>query len=414
MKKLLRRPLLIIALFLSIIAFSISEIDKNFSVDKKIFINGRINEVVEFENFVIYKVNKFECVASLDFSGCIVGQKIEIEGFKKNIDEEWKQKKQNNGILATIQVTNLKEKPASLFLKKFDRLKFKLSFTLENQYKENSFLSKNVVLGIKKDFPKILKEKFQNLGISHLLSISGLHLGIFFIMMKFFIGEINNLKRFFFILFCIIMYNLIVGFKISLIRATFFVIIYMLSFFLETRYDIISCASFCIIITLLLNFSYINNLGFKLSYLAVFSIGIYDPILKKYIKIKSLRLSLCSIILTLPLILKYFETYSSISLLSNMILVPIFSIYFNTTIITLIIGFINIEASKVFVIINSTLEKFFLYIVDILYKFYPYFYEIKQISKCQRLIYYIIVISIAIIWEIKCIKEQKNEVSGFY
>ena len=169
---------------------------------------------------------------------------------------------------------------------------------------------------------------FKNLGTSHLLAISGLHIGvlislIYFILLKFRIS-VDYIEKI--ILIIIPLYMLLSGASASVLRAGFMIILYIL--LRRRNIDKLGSLLFTFLILLMYNPLYVFNIGFQLSFLITFCLlmsGTYIKNSRNKIH-GAFRISVISTLGSIPILLYNFYTIVYISVFSNIILVPIFSV----------------------------------------------------------------------------------------
>ncbi len=155
-----------------------------------------------------------------------------------------------------------------------------LAFGIRKKVEELSFdidletFTMGVVLGDKSRISRGLDELFKNTSTSHLLAISGLHLGI---VLGFLLGTFSffSLKfqiKYILTFILVSIYVFIIGFSPSVQRAYIMTIIFLLSkiFFDKSNSKKSLCIAF--VITLVINMSLIKNIAFQMSYMALYGI----------------------------------------------------------------------------------------------------------------------------------------------
>ena len=206
--------------------------------------------------------------------------------------------------------------------------------------KANKGYLKVFILGDKSDLDN--KDIYSNLGIFHLFCISGMHISIITIFLSKILKKFKykNIIIYLFFLFFIFITN----YQISIIRSCLSKIFsninskYKLNIASKDRLILI------VIFLLIINPFYINNTGFRFSTLISYSIINYSYLLedKSYIK-KSLIISFISFITSIPLLINNYYSVNFLSILLNIIYVPIVTfIIFPLSIIDLMIPIDNI------------------------------------------------------------------------
>jgi len=194
-----------------------------------------------------------------------------------------------------------------------------------------------LLIGYKKNLDKELMNAYSSTGVIHIIAISGLHLGMIYALLLWLFRPMNHFKNMQWlkrgiILLIIWGFTLLTGAGASVLRAAV-----MFSFILlaaqqnrpNHMMNTLAGSAFCL---LLYHPLFLWDIGFQLSYAAVLGIVLFaKPIEKRiYLENKILRhcWQLCSVtlaaqLLTLPLLLYYFNSFPNLFLLTNFIAVPI-------------------------------------------------------------------------------------------
>ena len=257
---------------------------------------------------------------------------------------------------------------------------------------EQSFLSA-ITLGYKADLSDELKTAFNATGTSHILAVSGLHVGIVYIVIMFFFSFMGNrgasffLKQIF-ILICLWGYVFITGMPVSVIRAAIMLSLLCIGKLFNRKgfsYNTLAIAAF---FSLIINPFYLFNVGFQLSFACVFAILFFQPkIVKLYTpkhKLSNyfwnlLTVSLAAQLGAFPIVLFYFGTFPTYFFITNLLILPFIGgiIYFavSLTLVSLL-AFLNLDflqlVSKVIIIVMQFLIKTVLKVV--------YFFESLPMS----------------------------------
>ncbi|SDL69243.1 competence protein ComEC [Daejeonella rubra] len=200
---------------------------------------------------------------------------------------------------------------------------------------EASSLASTLILGYRADLNKDLIEAYSKTGTMHILSVSGMHVGIVFLVLSFLLKPMNRTRKLILIRAIIIItliwfYSLLTGFSPSVCRSAL-----MLSFVVlgkamnknQNTYNLIAISAFFL---LLYDPYYLFDVGFQLSYLAVTGLVYFHPIIYNafYIKNKLLdhvwsycALSIAAQLATFPLSLYYFHQFPMYFLISNLLIV---------------------------------------------------------------------------------------------
>ena len=266
----------------------------------------------------------------------------------------------------TINLENLTQQSGRASF--VDALKNKTkSILLDNMTEENAGFSYAVLFGDKSLLTETYTEIFRNGGLAHILAVSGMHIA-FLVGAILFVLKLCKVKKkvqFFVILGILFVYNLLCGFAPSVFRASVMSLCLMLGMLLGERNDNVSNISFAGVIILIFQPLYLFDVGFLLSFGAVFGIFIFAKTFEKlFVKIKlpkflasSVSVIIAATLGTLPWVCKYFKILAPISLISNLIVVPLFSVMY---VLLLFAVAINLIISLPFLIVAS---QFFVNIV---------------------------------------------------
>lgn len=154
-------------------------------------------------------------------------------------------------------------------------------------------------------------------------------------------------KRLYLTMFILIFYGYMVYFPISIVRAGAMYFLYVAAYFLERRYDSINALFFIGFILLIYRPMTIFSISFQLSFMATLSILLLSPILnEKLNKITGPLSSLLSVTLaaqigTLPIMAYHFNQVSLISLLTNLLIIPIISPMLSIAFFSILIGAVS-------------------------------------------------------------------------
>ena len=277
----------------------------------------------------------------------LVNANIEDVSEKTNFYSfDYKKYNENRGIFKKITINEIYEiKNIDSVYFKFLILRNKLSLKINKELTfDKSGYFQALIFGDKGYLLKDDINSFKNLGTSHLLAISGLHIGIlisliYFILLKFRVS-VDYIEKF--ILIIIPLYMLLSGASASVLRAGFMIVFYIL--LRRKNIDKLGSLLLTFLILLIYNPLLIFNIGFQLSFLITFCLlmsGTYIKNSRNKIY-GAFRISLISTLGSIPILLYNFYTITYISVFSNIILVPIFSIViFPLVIFSYIVFLIN-------------------------------------------------------------------------
>ena len=142
---------------------------------------------------------------------------------------------------------------------------------------EDGPILKAMLLGIKGEIDEDIRESFQKSGAAHILAISGLHIS-FICMMLIKLMQILGINRYIRVaagMIFTILYVMMVGSTPSAIRACVMSSLYLISTVIKRSYDIMTAMSAAAFLILITNPGYLYDIGFLLSFAAVFGVGFY-------------------------------------------------------------------------------------------------------------------------------------------
>ncbi|MDO5509931.1 MAG: ComEC/Rec2 family competence protein [Weeksellaceae bacterium] len=258
--------------------------------------------------------------------------------------------------------------PALAFSKYKNHIKDKMH---ELEYSESAriFISA-LVLGDRNDMNRDWQDRLSSAGIMHLFAISGLHIGILFALFMLILYPLLYLPRgrwirIFIALLFIWCFAWFVGFSPSVSRAALMISLYYSALALQRPQPLFHTLALAGIVNL---FWYPNDLyhvGFQLSYAAVFFIVWLREFMLQIIpkfprKIKYLRdimaVTISAQFGVTPISIFYFQKFTGLFLLGNMLLLPFASILLAICFITVVLLSLDIHIPYYTIAINGLFE----------------------------------------------------------
>ncbi|EKF1560336.1 DNA internalization-related competence protein ComEC/Rec2 [Listeria monocytogenes] len=188
-----------------------------------------------------------------------------------------------------------------------------------------------LISGEKSGFSPEMYEVYQQMGVVHLLAISGLHVNlligaIYFLLLKFGITRERAITC---LLVFLPFYVILTGANPPVIRAATMTALLLLSEKYTTKWSSFSAICFSFILFFLLQPYVVKEVGFQLSYAVSFGIILSSTqILTKQQNAftKSLAISFISTIMSSVVMMYHFYSFSWVGIFFNLIYVPIFTI----------------------------------------------------------------------------------------
>lgn len=192
-----------------------------------------------------------------------------------------------------------------------------------------------LMIGDKQLLDGHLKTMYANVGAMHILAVSGMHVALYYMVLAgllfFMRGRVGGVAKNIVILVALWLFAFVAGFAPSIVRATV-----MFSFILFGRmvgrgYNTYNMIAASFLVLLLYNPFSLYDVGFLLSYAAVFSILLFYPFFEKWAPTNVVlrwgydlvAVSLAAQVLTLPLTVYFFHQFPLVFLLTNIILIPL-------------------------------------------------------------------------------------------
>lgn len=244
-----------------------------------------------------------------------------------------------------------------------------LSASKENLPPAYASVINGIMLGDKNDFPKNTKRNFDIIGVYHLLAVSGIHISIvaFFILKLLIVLKVKDKIAYLFTMFFVIIFVFVAGFTPSSVRAGIMMIIYLMSLCLRKSSDSLTSIGIAIGFICLINPNSAIDIGLWLSFLSILSITLFYGTLANFIMshipkrlnnqityflISSFAVSICCFLFNVPVSSWYFKKISTVSFISNILIVTPVSILLALSLIMNILTCVN---HRIFMIIIKPL-----------------------------------------------------------
>lgn len=220
-------------------------------------------------------------------------------------------------------------------------------------------IAEALLIGYKEDLDKDLVQAYSNTGVVHIIAISGLHLGLIYVMLTWFFDQLPYVKKskiikLIFIIGFLWIFALLTGASASVLRsAVMFTTIVLGKFYFQNSSIYNSLASSAFLL-LCYDPNFLWDVGFQLSYLAVYGIvWLQKPIAGLFYFPQRLihktwemaSVTLAAQIITTPICLFYFHQFPNTFLIANLITVPLSSVILFAEIILVICSPISFLAT---------------------------------------------------------------------
>ena len=322
----------------------------------------KISSKLRYGDMLVVK-NKFrEIKGSLnpgqfDYKSYLGSKQIYYQAFAGKND--WNYFGLNEGNLIYKKILNIRDEIIIAFKKSFPK-------------KDQSAVLNSLIIGYRSGISPGLMESFVNTGTIHILSVSGLHVGIVYFVFYFLLLPLRKIKggkiiNMLILMLLLWLYAIMTGLAPCVARAALMFSFVVVGNNLGRISNIYSSILASAILILLINPYVIKDLGFQLSYTAVLGIVMIQPILYKIIKPKYkipdkiwilITVSVAAQIMTFPLSLYYFNQFPLYFIIANLVAIPISTIIIYGGLIFLLFNFSGI------LFISDNISKVLAYLVE--------------------------------------------------
>lgn len=279
---------------------------------------------------------------------------------------------------------------------------------------ENSDILKSIIFGNQGYLSKDKLEMFSKTGTAHIMAVSGLHVGLIVLIVNSFLGmlKIGKNTRLYLTTFVLVFYGYIVYFPVSIVRAGAMYFLYVIAYFFHRRYDSINGLFFIAFVLLVYNPMTIFSISFQLSFAASLGILVLAPVINEKLDrlmgpiAALLSVTLAAQIVTLPIMAYHFKQVSLVSIVTNLIIIPLIAPILTVAFISVLAGLLSFRTG---LLINRITNSILDYINWVTSKSgaIPYSsIEVGEIRPIYLIGYYIIVLGF--IYFI-CANKEKNK-----
>lgn len=252
------------------------------------------------------------------------------------------------------------------------RAREKILSIIKKQIKnrQNAGLAEAMLIGYREDLDKELLNAYTNTGVVHIIAISGLHLGLIFMLMDLLIRAIAGRKKAAWAGLLISppllwIFAILTGSSASVIRSAIMFSFIIIGKTIGRKSSGMNSLLGSAFMLLLWNPDIRFDLGFQLSYAAVASILLFDQEIKKMVFFKNksalylwsmVSITLAAQVLTTPIVIANFHRFPTLFLFTNLIAVPMSSVILVMEILLCIIHPIDVMATGLGSSINGLIQ----------------------------------------------------------
>jgi competence protein ComEC len=257
-------------------------------------------------------------------------------------------------------------------------------------------------------------QAYSGSGVMHILSVSGLHVGVIFIAINFLLGFMKKSSGQIFVKTTIILltiwaYALLTGLSPSVMRAAAMFTFISIGNASKRNVHIINSLSVSAIVLLLIDPLMINNIGFQLSYIAILGIvfinkpiaDLWHPANKIVAHVWGLiTVSIAAQIASAPLALMYFHQFPVYFIPANLAAIDISFLAILSGIAVLLTSFVP-AVSNFFGIITNYLLYIMNYCVEYIEQLPHSVLQITSVFSKETILIYLILVTFSLLFFLK-------------
>ena len=302
-----------------------------------------------------------------------------------------------------IKIVNMRKNHSFI-----DRIHTYALTTLATYLKDSASLGlmNALLLGDRIAMQEEINQAYIDTGIIHVVAISGSHVALLFTLLSYLLGFIKH-KKHTWIKYCLALpfiwlYVIMAGAPPSAIRAAMMFTLISLAWILNREQNSIHQLFVGAFLMLLIEPNWLFNIGFQLSFLAVFSIICFYPRIKKSIALKyrvaqwiwdAIAMSLAAELLVAPLVLYYFHNFPMLFILSNLLAAICMTIVLFAGIFIIVCSKISLIANWISYLVIVIVHHFNAILVKIQY-FQPLSWKHLSIHFWEMCLLYVIILSV--------------------
>lgn len=341
---------------------------------------------------VIFSVKDVDDIYSFGDKIAVICSNYSIERLGNPYEFNYKRYLNSKNIALRINVSKVVniQKNTNVIIKIRERIRS----TLDSSLGDYSNIAKSLMYGDDIYLDESFKTKCKNIGIGHMMCISGAHVMFLSLAFENIIGDKRKNKYVLLLNILLILYFYIISlFELSLLRVVIICILNVLFPKKSYYFKLI----LCIYIILLINPYYVFNVGLIFSILSIVSIRVFNPVISSFFKVKlklkneyflsNISLSISSLVLIMPFQIYYFGIVCPISVFSNIVLSFVLSVLMQFIFYAFIFIFISV-ISQIFLKIVYLLLHLFVLEVDFLDKINCFNISIPKINIWIFILYY--------------------------
>lgn len=278
-----------------------------------------------------------------------------------------------------------------------------------------------LLFGAKKAIPETLLEKFNRVGLTHIVVVSGYNITIIAIVIGALFSKLFSRKISFWLsLLAILLFVILVGAASPVIRAAIMGILVLLAKNSGRTSNITNSLAFTAVAMVFANPKILAlDLGFQLSFLATMGIVYLSPYLEKFFKClpeffeirETTKITVSAQILVIPKILLGFSKISIVSIFANILVLPVIPITMFFGFVTGLTGQVSSFFGKIFGYLVYSFLNYEIAVVDFFSKIPWASFQFKKVEKWEVWAYFAVVTGIYLYlkWREKKLADNYNK-----
>ena len=313
---------------------------------------------------VLLNIEK-DSTSLLFHTGDLVFLKNKFQDIKSSLNPHqfnYKHYLKKQGINQQVYITHqeillLDESKVSL-LRFIDAFRVKIQKSLRRYHFTDDELAvmNALLLGQRQEISKQLSDNYSKAGAIHILAVSGLHVGIILLILSFLLKPLERVNKGKLIKLVLVIlflwfFAVLAGMSASVTRAVTMFSAIALGNFFNKRNAVEYSLIFSMFIILLWKPLFLFDVGFQLSYTAVFGIIWVKPVLYQLWKSnffivdkgwQLITVSVAAQLGVLPISLFYFHQFPGLFFISNLIIIPFLGVILGLGIVVLVLSYMSI------------------------------------------------------------------------
>ncbi|WP_422083422.1 ComEC/Rec2 family competence protein [Ulvibacterium sp.] len=253
----------------------------------------------------------------------------------------------------------LLENPSTTLYGTASRLRSRIISKLRkaNFGEEELSIIQALLLGQRRDISESVYDNYKNAGAVHILAVSGLHIGILLVLLQFVLKPLERLPRGKTVKLAVMVallwgFAFLAGLSASVVRAVTMFSFVAYALYLNRPSNTFNILALSILfILLVVDPKLLFQVGFQMSYAAVFAIVWIYPLLQQLWFPKNgllrkvwqlLSVSIAAQLGVLPISLFYFHQFPGLFFVSNLLIVPFLGLILSSGIVIIFLALLNL------------------------------------------------------------------------